>query len=142
MDVRIIRVGPGDAALLDRVDDDIFDHVIDPGLLADYLNAPGHLMVVAVADGRVVGQARAILTRQPDAPLSLYVDNLGVAEARRREGIAGRLLDELVAWGQTQGCAVAWVATETDNGPARAFYQGRGATEDLIAYYTYEIDAK
>src|SRR5687768_13411320 len=115
MKTEILRIGPADAGLLDRAAEDVFDDDIDPARLAAYLADPGHLMVLALTDGEVVGQARAMLHRHPDEPTELYIDNLGVTPDRRREGIAGRLLDELVAWGRENGCEEAWVGTEVDN---------------------------
>lgn len=141
MDVQILRITPENAALLDTVDEDIFDHEIDRAHLADYLADAGHLMVCAVADGVVVGQARGVITRQPDAPPALYMDNLGVAEARRRQGLASRLLDELAEWGREQGCVTAWVATELDNDAARSLYASRGAEMQAVAYYEYPLAA-
>ncbi|MBK8262000.1 MAG: GNAT family N-acetyltransferase [Nannocystis sp.] len=140
MTVEILRMGPSDVHRLTDYDDDIFDEAVDSARLAAYLADPGHLMVCAFAGGVAIGQVRGVLTRQPDAANSLYVDNLGVAPSRRREGIAGRLLDELVAWGREQGCATAWVATELDNDAARALYAGRGAEFAAVAYYTYTIE--
>lgn len=139
MDVQIIRMTPSTAALLDAVDEDIFDHEIDHAHLPAYLADPGHLLVCAVADGVVIGQARGVITRQPDAAPALYVDNLGVAEGQRRRGIASRLLDDLVAWGREHGCVTAWVATEMDNDAARALYAGRGAEVQTVAYYEYPL---
>ncbi|MFZ5718619.1 MAG: GNAT family N-acetyltransferase [Pseudomonadota bacterium] len=141
MDVRIVRMAPGDEALLDNVDEDIFDQEIDAERLPAYLADRGHLLVCAVAGDVVVGQARGVITRQPDGPPVLYIDNLGVAEARRREGIASRLLDELTGWGRAQGCTTAWVATELDNEAARALYAGRGAEMQTVAYYEYPLAA-
>lgn len=139
MDVQILRMTTADAAKLHSVDDDIFDAEIDAERLAAFLADPGHLMVCAFAGGVAIGQARGILNRQPDTASSLYIDNLGVAPSRRREGIAGRLLDELVAWGRENGCASAWVATELDNDGARALYAARGAPGDAVAYYVYDL---
>lgn len=136
MNLDILRIGPGDAAVLEQMAEDVFDDEIDPAKLAAYLATPGHLMVLAVAGGVVVGQARGMIQRHPDKPTELYVDNLGVTPARQREGIATRLLDELTAWGRENGCEGAWVATETDNAPARALYGLRGAEpETFVAYY-------
>ena len=109
MNVDILRVGPGSAAVLERVAEDVFDDDIDPARVAAYLAEPGHLMVLAVSGGEVVGQARGIVHRHPDLPTELYIDNLGVTPARKREGIATRLLDELVKWGREKGCEEAWV---------------------------------
>jgi len=141
MTTEIVRVGPAQAALLERVADDVFDEAIDPARLAAYLAEAGHLMVVAVADGEVVGQARGMVHRHPDEPTELYIDNLGVTPSRQREGIATRLLDDLVDWGCSLGCEEAWVSTETDNGPARALYAGRGAEAEPFVLYAYVFDA-
>lgn len=141
MDVDIRRIGPGDAAVLGRVAEDVFDDDIDPVRLAAYLAEPGHLMVLAVAGGEVVGQARGVVHRHPDLPTELYIDNLGVTPSRRREGIATRLVDELVAWGREKGCEEAWVGTEPDNEAARALYAGRGSAAETFVMYAYEFAA-
>ena len=141
MDVQILRMTTANAAKLQQVDDEIFDDEIHADHLAAYLADAGHLMVCAFAGGVAIGQARGILNRQPDTATSLYIDNLGVAPSRRREGIAGRLLDELVAWGRENGCASAWVATELDNEGARALYAARGAPGEAVAYYACDLAA-
>jgi len=139
MDTRIIRVGPAAATLLERVAEDVFDEAIDPARLAAYVAEPGHLMVVAVADGEVVGQARGMVHRHPDQPTELYIDNLGVTPARRREGLATRMLDELIDWGRSLGCEEAWVGTEIDNEAARELYEGRGSAAETFVMYVYEL---
>jgi ribosomal protein S18 acetylase RimI-like enzyme len=141
MNVDILRIGPGDAAVLGHVAEDVFDDDIDPARVAAYLAEPNHLMVLAVAGGEVVGQTRGVVHRHPDLPTELYIDNLGVTPARRREGVATRLLDELVAWGREKGCEEAWVGTEPDNDGARALYQGRGSEAETFVMYFYEFDA-
>jgi aminoglycoside 6'-N-acetyltransferase I len=144
METTIVRVGPAEAGLLERVALDVFDEDIDPGRLAAYLADPGHLMVLAVTDGpegdrQVVGQARGMIHRHPDQPTELYIDNLGVTPDRRRERLATRMLDELVAWGVELGCEEAWVGTEADNEPARALYAKRGAEAETFVMYFYEF---
>jgi ribosomal protein S18 acetylase RimI-like enzyme len=142
MTVDIRRIGPGDAAVLGRVAEDVFDDDIDPGRVAAYLAEPGHLMVLAVAGGEVVGQARGMVQRHPDKPTELYIDNLGVTPGRRREGIATRLLDDLAAWAKAKGCEAAWVGTELDNEAARALYVARGSEAETFVLYFYPFDAK
>ena len=139
METEIVRIGPAQAGLLERVADDVFDEAIDPARVAAYLAEPNHLMVLAVSGGEVIGQARGMVHRHPDLPTELYIDNVGVAEDRRRAGIATRMLDELVAWGRELGCEEAWVGTEHDNAPARALYEGRGATAEPFVMYLYEL---
>jgi ribosomal protein S18 acetylase RimI-like enzyme len=141
MTVDIRRVGPADAHLLDRVAEDVFDEAVDPRRLAAYLREPSHLMVVALSDGEVVGQARGMVHRHPDQPTELYIDNLGTTPTRLREGIATRMLDELVAWARSLGCEEAWVGTEVDNVPARTLYERRGSEAETFVMYFYEFDA-
>jgi ribosomal protein S18 acetylase RimI-like enzyme len=139
MNVDILRIGPGDAGVLDRVAEDVFDEDIDPARVAAYLAEPNHLMVLALAGGEVVGQARGVVHRHPDLPTELYIDNLGVTPGRRREGIATRLLDELVAWGREKGCEEAWVGTEVDNEAARTLYLARGSEAETFVMYVYDL---
>ena len=140
MDVQIIRVGPEQADLLDRVAEDVFDDRIDLARLERYLQDPSHLMVVAIFNGEVIGQARGVVHRHPDAPTELYIDNLGVTPDRKREGVATRLLDDLVAWARSLGCEQAWVATDVDNDAARALYLGRGSEAENVVMYFYEFE--
>lgn len=140
MEIQIVRAGPADAGRLAHVAEDVFDEAIHPDRLAAYLAEPGHLLVLAVAGGEVVGQARGVVHRQPDTATELYIDNLGVTPARQREGIASRMLDELTAWGRELGCEAAWVATEADNGPARTLYEGRGSEAETFVMYFYGFD--
>jgi len=137
METEILRIGPAQARLLERVADDVFDEAIDAARVAAYLAEPNHLMVLAVSGGEVIGQARGMVHRHPDLPTELYIDNLGVAEDRRREGIATRMLDDLVAWGRELGCEEAWVGTEVDNEAARTLYQRRGSEAETFVMYAY-----
>lgn len=140
MEHRIIRVGPAQARLLDKVAEDVFDAPIEQTRLRACLAEPTHLMVIACADGEVIGQARGMIHRHPDQPTELYIDNLGVTPGRRRRGVATALLDELTAWGRELGCEEAWVGTEIDNEPARRLYEGRGSEAETFVLYGYEFE--
>jgi ribosomal protein S18 acetylase RimI-like enzyme len=140
MSIEIRRVGPGDEDLFERIADDVFDCAVERDVLASYLAAPGHHFVVALADGEVVGQAAAVVHRHADLrPVELYVDELGVAPAFRRQGVARRMLDELFALGRELGCAEAWVGTEHDNTAATTLYASRGAAAEPFVMYVYEL---
>jgi len=138
--VEIRPVGPDDGGLFERVAPDVFDGPVVPARLAAYLASPGHLMVLAVRDGEVVGQVAAVIHRHPDMPDELYVDNLGVTPALHRHGIGRRLVEAVMEIGREHGCAEAWVATETGNRPARALYRRIGPKEEAaVAYYLYDL---
>ena len=137
-DVEIIRVDAKDAGALTTVAEDVFDAPFDAMLLAAYLSDPRHMMVLALSEGVVIGQARSIIHLSPDQAPELYIDNMGVAPDRLREGIGGRLLDARLAWGRERGCDYAWLGTETDNAAARALYESRGAAGSQMVIYEYD----
>ncbi|MBZ9773118.1 GNAT family N-acetyltransferase [Mesorhizobium sp. CO1-1-8] len=142
MKMEIVRLHPGDDALVMRVADDVFDEPVRPDRLASYLRESGHFMIVALADGVVVGQCAAVIHRHPDKVSELYIDEVGVSPAFQRHGIARKMLDAMFAIGRENGCEEAWVGTEPDNGAARALYESRkephGPAESFVMY-VYEL---
>jgi len=139
MTVEIVRVRPGDEALFDRVHDDVFDEPVRKDRVAAYLASEGHLMLLALDGGLVVGQCAAVIHRHPDKATELYIDNLGVAEGWRRQGIARRMVTEMFAIGRALGCEEAWVGTEPDNSPARALYRGFGKDPESFVMYVCDL---
>ncbi|MER8976414.1 MULTISPECIES: GNAT family N-acetyltransferase [unclassified Mesorhizobium] len=131
MALEIRRLFPGDDALVMRVADEVFDEPVRPDRLSAYIAEPCHFMVVALADGIVVGQCAAVIHR-------LYIDEVGVAPAFQRQGIATRMLGAMFALGREHGCEEAWVGTEPDNVAARALYESRkephGPAEGFVMY--------
>jgi ribosomal protein S18 acetylase RimI-like enzyme len=140
MNVEIRRVGPGDEALFERIADDVFDHAVERDVLAAYLATPNHHFVVALADGEVVGQVAAVVHRHADLrPVELYIDEVAVAAAFRRQGVARRMLDEMFELGRSLGCEEAWVGTEHDNIPATALYESRKAAPESFVMYVFKL---
>lgn len=131
-------LGAGDAALLDRVADDVFDQPIHPDRARTFLAEPGHLLLVACDDGLVVGQCAAVIHRHVDRPDDLFVENLGVAPAWRRRGIGAGLMRRMLAEARARGCALAWVGAESDDAAANALY-GALAGAAPEAFHLHEI---
>jgi hypothetical protein len=64
----IIRLlGPGDASVLDNVAPDVFDDPIDRERADEFLSDPRHHLVVAIADGQVVGFVSAVHVNGPES---------------------------------------------------------------------------
>lgn len=140
MTVEIRYVGPGDESLFDRVAPDVFDHPIERRQLTHYLATPGHHLMVAIVDGEIVGQVAAVVHRHPDGrPTELYIDEVAVAPARQRQGIARSLLDAMLTFGKELGCQEAWVGTEPDNTAARVLYESRSTPAELFAMYVLRL---
>jgi ribosomal protein S18 acetylase RimI-like enzyme len=138
--VEIKRIAAGDEAVFDRVAPEVFDEPVDAGRLAEYLREPGHLMLLAIEDGLVVGQCAAVVHRHPDKATELYVDEVGTASTHRRQGIARAMLEAMFAWGRELGCTEAWLGTELDNDAANGLYRGLKPIEDAaMQYYLFRL---
>ena len=136
----IVRLDRATAALLDMVAHDVFDEPVDRARLAAYIAEPGHIMLLAVEGGMVVAQCAAVIHRHPDKVTELYIDEVGVSLAFQRQGIARRMLEQMLAIGKAEGCGEAWVGTETDNLPARRLYESLGGTRpEPFVMYVYEL---
>ena len=140
--LEIIRLSPDNAGLLDRIAEDVFDEPVRPDRLAAYLADPGHVMLVAVSDGIVIGQCAAIVHRHPDKVTELYIDEVGVTPAFRRKGIGRAMVERMLAIGKELGCGEAWVGTEPDNLPARGLYERLGVSSgeaEIFVMYVYKL---
>jgi ribosomal protein S18 acetylase RimI-like enzyme len=140
-DFDIFRLSPDNAAILDRVANEVFDEPVRPERLAAYLAEPGHVMLVAIVGRIVVGQYAAVVHRHPDKVTELYIDEVGVAPAFQRKGIGIALVEQMLSVGRELGCGEAWVGTEPDNLPARALYERlevkRDEAENFVMYVYY-----
>lgn len=140
-EVVIEFVTAANAGLLDRVDDDVFDHAVQPAFLAAFLANPANLLVVAIVEHEVVGMVSGITYAHPDKPLQLFMVEVGVSGRFHRRGIARRLIDAMLERGKALGCQEAWTATEVSNAPARALYAALGGKEDeeQAVVYVYDL---
>ena len=139
MAVDLKRVTSDDWQLFERIADDVFDEPIDPGRLQQYLAEPGHMMIVAIDDGVVVGQCAAVIHRHPDKVTELYIDELGTATSHQRRGIGRRMIDAMFVWGRELGCRESWLGTELDNVAANALYRAINGEPDTMAYFEFKL---
>ena len=70
-----------------------------------------------------------------------YIQQIYVAAAGRRLGVAQRLMASVAATAQTRGCTRLEWSTGRDNGAARALYDGLGATGSEKVHYVLEGEA-
>jgi aminoglycoside 6'-N-acetyltransferase I len=127
----IIRLlGPGDASVLENVAPDVFDDPIDRERADEFLADPRHYLVVAVADGQVVGFVSAVHYVHPDKSRpQLWINEIAVAPPYQRQGIGRRLMQRLLDRGRELGCREAWLGTEPSNTAARRCYAAAGGVE-------------
>ena len=143
MDALTIHLlGPADAHVLDDLAPDVFDGPLRPDSTAAVLADPNHLLAVARLGGRVVGMGSAVVITEPDKRPVLYIDEGGTADAYQRRGVATATMAALLDAARARGCTEAWLMTETDNAPARAFYRAIGGTEaQQPVYITFDLAA-
>ena len=139
MPVELRRVTSLDEEIFGRIADDVFDEPIKPDRLRAYLAEPGHLMILALDEGVVVGQCAAVIHRHPDKVTELYLDELGTASTHRRRGIARQLIQAMFDLGRDLGCGESWLGTELDNIAANGLYLAFGGTAEHMAYYEFTL---
>jgi ribosomal protein S18 acetylase RimI-like enzyme len=114
-----------DEAFAKLVHNIIRNNLRDPKL-AYYLNwrdnrAVGHILLRELADGATV-----------------YIDDLGVDSAARRQGVAGELLDFAEQWARDRSFPKLKLSTQRDNEAARAAYETAGFHEVPSQYIDLE----
>ena len=130
MAIEIKLLGRKDAGVLALVAPDVFDDPIDVGRADEFLADPRHHLVVAVADGQVVGFVSAFHCVHPDKSRpQLWINEIAVAPPYQGQGIGRRLMERLLDRGRELGCRAAEVGTERSNTAARRLYAAAGGVE-------------
>lgn len=141
-----IRVlAPADTVLMERLLDVFGDAFEDPqhygaarpgaAYLARLLGRDDFIAIVALKDGAVVGGLAAYeLHKFEQARSEIYIYDLAVAEAHRRQGIATALIAELQDIAARRGAWVIYVQADLGDDPAIALYSKLGVREDVLHF--------
>lgn len=101
------------------------------GLLADR----SFISLAALRDGEVVaGLAAYELKKFEQERLEIYIYDLAVAEAHRRQGIATALISALKTIASDRGAYVIYVQADLVDAPAVALYTKLGVREDVLHF--------
>lgn len=123
----IERMGPDDAGRI-LAAPALFDDPPDPAHTRRFLAEPTHHLLLATdAAGHALGFVSGVETTHPDKGTEMFLYELSVDEAVRRQGVGGALVDALAAFARERGCFGMWTGTEVDNAAARATYARAGA---------------
>jgi len=124
------RLGPGDEDVIRK----LADREPQTALLADDRT----IFLAAFQAGQPVGFVFGyeLLRRHGDRSI-LFIYELDVDEACRRQGIATRLMTELGRIAKSRGIGEAFVLTEPDNGPANALYGSVGGESSNVVMWDY-----
>ncbi|QLC25185.1 GNAT family N-acetyltransferase [Parasphingopyxis algicola] len=130
-------VTEANAMLLDAVEKRVFEAPVRADFLSTCLANPNQFLIVAEAEGRVIGKALAYIFHFPDKPSEIYVEEIDVAKDWRRKGIATGLMDAVGAEGRKRGIAEYWLITEKDNDRARSLYEQKAHRRQKSIWYEF-----
>ena len=142
MPIEIRKLVAGDDAVLQNVAPGVFDEPVRPDLTRRFLATPTYRIFVALDGDLVVGMVTGFTHFHPDKDEEFFVNELGVDDAYRRQGIGERLLRAILAEAKAMGCSDAWLGTEHVNAPALALYRKVMTGEDKeepMSIFTYEL---
>ncbi len=101
------------------------------------LSGDSFIALAALKNGDVVGGIAAYELRKFEQERSeIYIYDLAVSAAHRREGIATALIEELKRVAAGRGAYVIFVQSDTgvEDGPAIALYTKLGMREDVLHF--------
>lgn len=106
----------------------------DPYLIA-LLSSQAFIAVAAVSGQAVVGGLAAyVLPKFEQARKEIYIYDLAVSSACRRQGIATAMIEELKKVALTEGAYVIYVQADHGDDPAIALYTKLGVREDVLHF--------
>ena len=130
MAIAINILNHNDVDILSNIDPDVFDDAIDLQRAEEFLADPRHHLAVAIEDKLVVGFVSAVHYVHPDKPRpEMWINEVGVAETHRRQGLGKRLMNAVFDVARELGCAEAWVLTDRENTAAMNLYSAVGNAE-------------
>jgi aminoglycoside 3-N-acetyltransferase I len=147
MSLSVRQITPNDVALMEALlatfgdaFDDVDTYTKNPpnaGYLRRLLGSDYFIALAASKNDEVVGGIAAYELRKFEQQRSeIYIYDLAVAVAHRREGIATALIQELKKIAATRGAHVIFVQADTDaeDEPAVALYTKLGTREDVLHF--------
>ena len=106
-----------------------------PAYLERLLGRDYFIALAASKDGCVVGALAAYELQKFEQERSeLYIYDLAVAQAHRRQGIATALIEELKKIAATRGAYVIFVQADLGDAPAIELYTRLGVREDVLHF--------
>lgn len=106
-----------------------------PEYLRKLLAGDSFIALVARQGGEVIGGLAAYELRKFEQERSeIYIYDLAVAQAQRRQGVATALIRELQQIAAARGAYVIFVQADPPDAPAIALYTRLGVREDVLHF--------
>lgn len=142
MTAGIRRLGAGDGALAEAAVRGFKKASRSAGSLEAFLRNPANYLLVAEAEGQVVGFLMAYRLERADREArQMFVYEVDVSLDWRRRGVGKSLLREIVALARAEGMCEAFVLTSRTNVAARGLYAGTGGEveDDSAVLFVYPL---
>ena len=104
----------------------LYDEAPREDAVRRFLDEPGHHLLLAREDGRVVGFVSGVETTHPDKGTEMFLYELAVDPAAQRRGHGRALAAALADLARERGCYGMYVLTDDDNAAALATYTSAG----------------
>jgi aminoglycoside 3-N-acetyltransferase I len=99
------------------------------------LGQPNFIALAARDGERVIGGLAAyVLDKFEQERSEIYIYDLAVLEAHRRQGVATALIERLRTIARKRGAYVVFVQADLSDGPAIALYTKLGVREDVLHF--------
>ena len=144
------RLGPNDAALLKKLNDMFAQAFEDPesyarkppsdAYLTRLLRDDSFIAIVAMSEHTVIGGLAAYELKKFEQERSeLYLYDLAVLEAHRRQHVATRLIDTLKEVGKSCGAYVIFVQADKPDADALAFYRKLTSHQEDVFHFDIAV---
>jgi aminoglycoside 3-N-acetyltransferase I len=143
--IEIRRLAPADLTLMRALNATFAGAFEDPasyaaapppdGYLRELLGREGVIVLAALADGEVAGGLTAYeLDKLEQARREIYIYDLAVAAAHRRQGVARGLIGALQAIARGRGAYGIFVQADRGDEAAIALYESLGARQEVLHF--------
>lgn len=109
--------------------------------LQGWLARPEYHAIVALQNDAVIGGLTAYELEQLNGTREMFLYDIAVAQAQRRQGIGRALIAHMESLCVERGIAAWFVATEASETEAIGFYQANGLRRQDVALFTREFGA-
>ncbi len=136
-----IRVRPAtliDVVVMAEIEVVAFSDPWPPSAFRDLLSAP-HARITVAVDALDLAVGYCVVLQAAD---EAEIANIAVAQTRREQGIAGRLLDVAIEETSISGVSTVYLEVRLSNASARALYLSRGFRQvgRRAAYYRFPTE--
>ena len=105
------------------------------------LSRPDFHAVAALSDGEVIGGLTAYeLEMYTEAATELFVYEVGVAAAHRRQGVGRALIEFARNLCTSRGLSALYIPAMADDARAVAFYEATGLKREDVAWFIQEFE--